>query len=121
MSNSNNRVREESIRVRLSVDELAQIRFKADECGKRSLSAYMRECALGHQPRSRADYAAIEALTKATADLGRVGGLLKKWLTEDWRDAKGHNQDIKALLADIKRHQEAMVNASHILSQIDMK
>ena len=49
----------------------------------RSVSSYLRAVGIGYQPKSVLDHRAIEDLAKVNADLGRLGGLLKMWLTND--------------------------------------
>ena len=49
---------------------------------KNRLSAYLREVALGHRPRTTADQEAVRRLVEANTHFGRVGGLLRMALKE---------------------------------------
>ena len=58
--------------------------------------------------RSVLDYQRIDDLAKINGDLGRLGGLLKLWLTNDNRLRQIKAEELRALLAKIERNQEAM-------------
>jgi hypothetical protein len=71
---------------------------------KKAPSAYMRDVALGYQPKSVFDREAIQTLVKLHADQGRLGGLLKLWLVEK----KGEGvpvKDVRSLLRQIESLQ----------------
>lgn len=63
------------------------IRANADRSGM-SVSRYMRTVGMGSEVRSVVDYDRVLELTKMAGDLGRLGGLLKLWLTRPERLAK---------------------------------
>jgi len=90
--------------VRMTPEEAEEIKMKARAFGV-SVPQYLRDCGMDRPLRSTVDFRAIKALNKLNADQGRLGGLLKKWLTEDWRPATGFNVDIGALLRDIGKVQ----------------
>jgi len=75
------RDRQRTLRVVVSDRERAQIEERAKIAGL-SVSAYLRAAGL-HQPiRSVLDHHAVCDLAKVNGDQGRLGGLLKLWLTE---------------------------------------
>lgn len=119
MSDSEKRLKSVNKQVRMSPDEWAEIAAKAEAFGYKSVPQYMRDCAMMRPVSSVADQAALGRMVKAQADLGRLGGLLKKWLTGDWRDAKGHNQDIKRILAEIEDTQRAIREAARGVARVD--
>jgi hypothetical protein len=47
-----------------------------------SLSDYLRSIGTGYEPPSAYDLEAVRELAKVNGDLGRLGGLLKLWLTD---------------------------------------
>jgi hypothetical protein len=53
-----------------------------------SESAYLRTIGMGGEIRSVVDFEKVLELTKMAGDLGRLGGLLKLWLTKPERLAK---------------------------------
>lgn len=69
------------IEVWLTADEKQALTDRAAQAGL-SLSAYMRAAGLNHPIRAVADTQAVADLVKVSADLGRLGGLLKLWLAE---------------------------------------
>ena len=71
-----------AIKVRVLPDEKAQIEALAASVGE-SASSYLRLVGLGHQPRSMIDREQARELVRINGDLGRLGGLLKLWLTDD--------------------------------------
>src|SRR5689334_12472394 len=62
-----------------------------------SLSAYLRNIGMGYEIRSAVDKERIIELAKINADQGRLGGLLKLWLTNDEK-LRGHNADEMRLM-----------------------
>jgi hypothetical protein len=79
--------------------EKAEIGRRARATGL-STSTYLRTLGLGYEPRSLLDADRVGELLKACGDLGRLGGLLKLWLSE--RPGEGAPQaDVRALLHSI--------------------
>ena len=94
------RERNRPLRVVVSASERAQIEALAQSAGM-SVSAYLRSFCLGHRPASVFDTEAVRALAKVAGDQGRLGGLLKLWLSE--RPGEGGSEiDIVALLQDLQ-------------------
>jgi hypothetical protein len=78
-----------------------------------SLSAYLRKVGMGYEIRSVLDQQWIIELARINADQGRLGGLLKLWLTNDEKLAD-HNpeqmrQMIYRVLERIQETQAAML------------
>ena len=81
-----------------------------------SLSAYLRKIGMGYEIRSVLDQERIIQLAKINADQGRLGGLLKLWLTNDEKFA-GRNPDhtramIYRVLERILDTQAALLEAA---------
>ena len=70
------------IDTRLTLSEFEKIKSKAKYSGITS-SEYLRNIALNYPIKSVVDQIALDELIKAKSDLGRVGGLFKKWLSND--------------------------------------
>ena len=74
-----------------------------------STSAYLRQVGLGMPIKSILDQNSIADLAKVNADQGRLGGLLKLWLTDDEKlkpyDRVKLSTNITKLLEEIKRLQ----------------
>lgn len=92
--------------VSVNDDERAAIKAAAIEA-RMSVSGYLRALGLGHQPKSLFDQEAVLNLLRVSGDLGRLGGLLKWWLTE--RAGEGAQvQDVRAVLEEIEATQAAV-------------
>lgn len=80
-----------------------------------SVSHYLRSRGMGYRLKSILDADAVMELVKVNGDQGRLGGLLKMWLTNDERiNAMGKDQvkqTILSLLDDIKKNQDLMFEA----------
>ena len=76
-----NRPRGHRIDVWADAEELAEINARCKAL-KLSRSEYLRNLGLGYQPKGQFDQEAIRSLVKLHADQGRLGGLLKLWLSE---------------------------------------
>jgi hypothetical protein len=96
------------IKVWVTPSEKKTIDANAKACGM-SNSAYLRQVGLGMPIKSILDQNSIADLAKVNADQGRLGGLLKLWLTNDEKlklyDRAKLNMNIIKLLEEIKRLQ----------------
>ncbi|TKW64652.1 MAG: conjugal transfer transcriptional regulator TraJ [Paracoccus denitrificans] len=70
------------IKIWCDPEEKAKIEALAASVGE-SASSYLRLVGLGYQPRSIIDREQARELVRINGDLGRLGGLLKLWLTDD--------------------------------------
>jgi len=93
------------LRVPVLLDEEAAIKQMAASSGL-PVAAYLRKLGLGHQVRSILDNQRVEELARINGDLGRLGGLLKLWLTDDPRTAHYGKKIIRALLVKIEATQD---------------
>lgn len=100
-----------AIKVRVLPDEKSLIEAMAKDVGM-SASSYLRLVGMGHQPNSLIDVEQARELVRVNGDLGRLGGLLKLWLTDDTKlDAlKPENTPaiIRGVLKRIEANQEQM-------------
>ncbi|WP_262965416.1 conjugal transfer transcriptional regulator TraJ [Methylobacter psychrophilus] len=94
--------------VRVTPDEKAAIAEFSRQTG-RSMSAYLRMLGLGYLPKSLVDNDRVMELAKINGDLGRLGGLLKLWLTNDVRTAQFGESTLRAALARIEDTQDKMI------------
>ena len=96
------------IKVWVTPGEKRAIETSARNCGM-STSAYLRQIGLGMPIKSILDQNSIADLAKVNADQGRLGGLLKLWLTNDAKlkpyDRAKLGMNIIKLLEEIKRLQ----------------
>mgnify|MGYP000848168346 CR=1 FL=1 len=78
-----------------------------------TIAAYLRNVGLGYQPGSAFDQEAVIEIAKVNADLGRLGGLLKMWLTNDEKlaiyDRVQINETILGVLDKIGKVQEELL------------
>jgi hypothetical protein len=99
------------IKVWVTPHEKQRIETNAKACGM-SNSAYLRQVGLGMPIKSILDQQSIADLAKVNADQGRLGGLLKLWLTNDAKlkpyDRARLSLKIITLLEEIKRLQAVL-------------
>ena len=69
---------------------------------------YLRDVGQGYQIKGVMDYEYVRELVRVNGDLGRLGGLLKLWLTDDPRTARFGDATILALLGRIEATQDEM-------------
>lgn len=94
------------LRVVVSDEQAARIAELAKECSL-SVSAYLRNVGLGHEPKSTLDQQGILKLMQLRADLGRLGGLLKLWLSH--RSGTGAAAiDVSRLLRRLETMQDQL-------------
>jgi hypothetical protein len=95
------------LRVPVLPNEAAAIKQMAASTGL-PVAAYLRNIGLGYQVRGILDNKRVEELARINGDLGRLGGLLKLWLTDDPRTAQYGEATIRALLSKIDDTQAKM-------------
>lgn len=98
------RVRNTPLKVYVTPTEREHIETLAKRTHKTS-SALLRDLAMGFEPRSSFDRDAIEALIRLHADQGRLGGLLKLWLSGEQRAQGASVSDVRSLLQQIESLQ----------------
>lgn len=98
------------LRVPVTLSEKQEIIEKAGTAGL-SLARYMRMVSLGYTVPSVIDNQKIEQLLKINGDMGRVGGLLKMWLTNDVRLKITSKAEIEDTLYAIRSTQNSMLTA----------
>ena len=96
------------IKVYCLPEERRQIEANANAAGL-SLSTYLLNVGIGYQIRGVIDHKQVEELARINGDLGRLGGLLKLWLTDDERTAQFGKATIRAVLSRIEATQDQMI------------
>ena len=103
--------RSRHLRVPVTAEEGRAIEELAQLVGL-PIAAYLRLVGIGHQPRSMVDVEQARELVRVNGDLGRLGGLLKLWLTDDAKldGLKPENTPaiIRGVLKRIEANQEQM-------------
>lgn len=100
-----------TIQVRATPSEKAMLKARADAFCI-SVGELVRETIFNTKPKSKTDLEAIQALAVTRADLGRVGGLLKGWLSGSFQDSPTPNQaEVRVLLHEIEAAQVVVLNA----------
>jgi hypothetical protein len=95
------------IKVYCLPDEKRQIEAGASAAGL-SVSTYLLKIGMGYQVRGILDNKRVEELARINGDLGRLGGLLKLWLTNDPRTEQFGEAIIRAVLSKIEDTQDKM-------------
>lgn len=95
------------LRVPVLPSEAEEIKRLAAVAGL-SVAAYLRSVGLGYQLSNVLDHGKVDELLRINGDLGRLGGLLKLWLTDDARTAKFGEATIRAVLSKIEDTQSDM-------------
>ena len=95
------------IKVYCLPEEEEQIETQAKRAGM-SAARYLREVGQGYHISGVVDYEQVRELARINGDLGRLGGLLKLWLTDDVRTAQFGQSTILAVLSKIEATQEEM-------------
>lgn len=89
--------------VYVTNDEHRQIMDSAEKAGL-SLSTFGKRVLLGTPVESKVDARAVLALVKVNADMGRVGGLLKLWLSHPDQ----HAYEARRLLHELMRLKDQL-------------
>jgi len=95
------------IRVPVLPEEEALIKRNADAAGL-STAAFLRKVGMGYEVESMVDIEQVQELSRVNGDLGRLGGLLKLWLSNDERTRNFSVSLIKTLLGKIESTQNEL-------------
>ena len=101
--------RDKKLRVPVLPIEEAEIKSKATDAGL-TVAEYLRNLGLGYQVPSVIDNRKVDALLKINADLGRLGGLIKLWLTNDKRAKLIGKSQLHLTLDSIRNTQSTMLD-----------
>lgn len=93
--------------IRVSQEEIELIDQKAMECAM-TRSQFVRQSAIGVIPRSKFDKKVVHQLFLLHGDIGRLGGLLKLWLSRNEDALMHHKLDIYDLVNEIKHLKKAI-------------
>lgn len=99
--------KQRQLRVPVLPSEEETIKRQASSSGL-PVAAYLRNVGMGYQVRGILDNKRVEELARINGDLGRLGGLLKLWLTDDPRTLQFGASTIRALLSKIEDTQDKM-------------
>jgi hypothetical protein len=96
------------VKVWVTPDEKQRIKGNAEQHGL-SASAFLRQIGLGYKASSVLDHQLVIKLAKINADQGRLGGLLKLWLTNDEKLVGANIDKINLLLQAIYQTQDDLL------------
>ena len=102
---SENRQRSYKLTLRVNAEEKAIIERLASQCSL-SVAAYLRNLGLGYLPKSTLDNQLLLELARLKGDMGRVGGLLKMWLSSKEKVNLGRQLNIPELIDELKQLTE---------------
>lgn len=103
-----NRKDYQPIKVYCFPDERQTIEQQANSTGL-SKSSYLLHVGMGYPIRSIVDHHQVEELVKINGDLGRLGGLLKLWLSNEKSVGGIDARTIRDTLKKIDRTQDQML------------
>ncbi len=101
--------RDKKLRVPVLPIEDAEIKSKATDAGL-TVAEYLRNLGLGYQVPSVVDSRQVDSLLKINGDLGRLGGLIKLWLTNDKRTKLIGKSQLQMTLDSIRNTQSTMLD-----------
>jgi hypothetical protein len=100
------RRRDRDLRVPVRPEEAQVIEAQARAVGM-TIAAYLRAVGTGYQPRAIVDRDRVNEMLRINGDLGRLGGLLKLWLSDDAKlAAVDHGQIRQVILSALRRIEE---------------
>ena len=98
--------RERDLRVPVRPEEAQIIEAQARAVGM-TIAAYLRAVGTGYQPRAIVDRDQVNEMLRVNGDLGRLGGLLKLWLSDDAKLAAFDRGQIRqVILSALRRIEE---------------
>ncbi|MGD9971265.1 MAG: hypothetical protein AB7S65_12555 [Sulfuricurvum sp.] len=113
---SQEEIRGKYIKARVTADEYEEVNHRSKMYGV-TTSDYLRNIALNYPLKSRVDQLAFLELQKCRGDLGRLGGLLKMWLSNKDRRPGLEEVEVKTLLKRIDESQEEITGYARELKE----
>jgi len=110
---SESRKKTQMIQVRATPEEKVKLKTRAADFGI-SMGELCRQTLFGVVVKSKTDQNATNELAETRADLGRLGGLLKGWLSGSFLQASPQSQthsDVVILLRQIEAAQKEVLAA----------
>lgn len=95
-------------------EEKALIEANAAAAGK-SVSSFLLTVGQGYQVTGIVDAKQVREMAKISGDLGRLGGLLKWWLTDDARVANFTPETIRTVLSKI---EDTQIELGAVMSKV---
>jgi hypothetical protein len=84
-----------------------------------SVSTYLRRLGLGYTPKSMVDLDQVEIMLRISADAGRLGGLLKLWLTDDEKMAAFKGRDMRPVILEaLAKIRDAQTEIRHVAETV---
>ncbi|BDP34219.1 MULTISPECIES: conjugal transfer transcriptional regulator TraJ [Gammaproteobacteria] len=117
MGNSTNKITRKNsppIKVYCLPEERELIESLSVQAGL-SISTYLREVGQGYRIQGITDVEQVRELVRVNGDLGRLGGLLKLWLSND---AKVANVGVNTILAVLNRIEATQDQMSSLMESI---
>ena len=99
------RRRDRDLRVPVRPEEAQIIEAQARAVGL-TIAAYLRALGTGYQPRAIVDRDQVNEMLRINGDLGRLGGLLKLWLSDDAKLAAFDRGQIRQVILSALRRIE---------------
>ncbi|WP_279147209.1 conjugal transfer transcriptional regulator TraJ [Photobacterium carnosum] len=106
-SNAKTRKNSPRLTVYCLSEEKELIEVNAARAGK-SASAFLLAIGQGYEVAGVVDAEQVREMARINGDLGRLGGLLKLWLTDDIRTAKFKKSTVVNLLEKIEANQDEL-------------
>ena len=103
------RKRHHHLRVPVFPEEEVIIKTQARAAGM-SIACYLRQVGQGYQIKGVVDCEQVRELARINGDLGRLGGLLKLWLSNDAQTAQIGASTLRAVLSKIEVTQDKMAD-----------
>lgn len=106
--------RDLDLRVPVTPLEKERIIWGADSC-RLSIANYLRQLGRGRRPRAAVDRARIHRVLCFNGDIGRFGGLLKLWLSDDAKLNTFNRTQVRRLLTCV---QDTSSSVSQLLENL---
>jgi|GEM_PF-2405893 len=98
---SENRKRQQQIKIRLSQKEKNSIKIAAEQFGM-TVPGYIRNLGLNYRPDSKVDPAMLDQLSQLHANFNHVGSQIKAWLQPDMHKPQDIPSNIPMLIDELR-------------------
>jgi len=103
------------ISVRVTEEEFELIEKKAYSSAF-TISSYLRALGMNYPIQSKVDFIAVDHLVRSKADLSRIGGLFKMWLSRDENVLGSKSRhEIELILDDLEKKENEILEIARVL------
>lgn len=104
-----NEIKNEVFRFRISENDLIKLKSIAKQYNL-TTAEYLRRVALKKYVKSLKEHKIIVELSNINSNLGKIGGLLKLYIMDYYKNQEAQNLNVPELISELKKNQNQILD-----------